>query len=40
MADTPISGLDATTPINLPKKGGPVDPNLLQNMQAMVQENK
>ena len=38
MADTPISGLDATTPINLPKKGGPVDPNLLQNMQAMVQE--
>jgi hypothetical protein len=38
MADTPISGLDAATPINLPKKGGPVDPNLLQNMQAMVQE--
>jgi hypothetical protein len=38
MADTPISGLDAATPINLPKKGGPVDPNLLQNMQAMVDE--
>jgi ribosomal protein S16 len=38
MADI-ISGLDATnTPVNLPKKGGPVDPNLLQNMQAMVQE--
>ena len=38
MADI-VSGLDATnTPVNLPKKGGPVDPNLLQNMQAMVQE--
>ncbi|CAB5238814.1 LT_GEWL domain containing protein [uncultured Caudovirales phage] len=38
MADTPISGLDATTPIPLTKKSTAVDPNLLQNMQAMVDE--
>jgi len=38
MADTPVSGLDATTPVPLPKKGGAVDPNLLQNMQMMIQE--
>jgi hypothetical protein len=39
MADTPISGLDAaTTPVTVPKKGGAVDPSILQNMQAMVDE--
>jgi len=38
MADTPISGLDATTPVPLSKKSGAVDPNLLQNMQMMIQE--
>lgn len=38
MADTPISGLDAATPVPMPKKGGAVDPNLLQNMQTMIEE--